>query len=769
MIELTQERVELLSKLYNLRGDESVIINTIKEEINNLTTDKENTLLEINEQENIKADLENSLDKFIRETEVFTENFKSFNNDSFVMLKEIGIDIEIGTILDKINLSRPDYETKQRTLIEDTKTVIENKKNIAEDLQNRLNESNDNLKEAEDSQKALNDLLVNIIEQGNADSYNRAFIKSKLEKLNHFSEEEISSLELLILFPEKGLSEFDEKYKNGDMTFEFEEENKKIKLDEKELEELKTRLQEEVAKLDELASTPLFKNTYKVKEKDMEAIRTRLKEEIARLDELAATPVFQNVYNIEEPIFVPFEETPVSKEEVEEQIEPNDTVVEIEPIVVDKVEEPVVPVIELNFNTPKNEKQKTEESYLTKLNLDVDKFNEQTLEIINNASEGIVISNAELLIKELEINSNENVLYKNINNYMYLTDEELKNKVNILRSKGINDKIIKEEIISENFICTKDELSNRLSLLEKNGESVKDNIGLLKNKLELFYANVERLNQAGIPVDDKEKINYRYILSNKEVDEDLEVLKNYLIMLRKTNGKLALNVFNKQSKELTMEIDDLLEADLEELINSNPEILSQNVYSVIKRVKYCSENNIDIKSNSDTYMKYIYDAQVFGELVQNKEVNLEEIKLPSKEEVNSLILEQITNKELVEELNDCYSKEELSSKVLFDNAEIEAKYKNIYNSLTEVLDGLNINRTERVLEIDNVKVSINKFERNLYEIVKLLHEENKDIEENKKEAILVAALYNLSAPKEKVEKIITTCLAEDEEVGGITE
>ena len=53
------------------------------------------------------------------------------------------------------------------------------------------------------------------MEQGNIDSYNRAFIKGKLEKLNYFSDDEICTLEMLILFPEQGLSEFDKQYKEG--------------------------------------------------------------------------------------------------------------------------------------------------------------------------------------------------------------------------------------------------------------------------------------------------------------------------------------------------------------------------------------------------------------------------------------------------------------------------------------------------------------------------------------------------------------------------
>ena len=114
MIELTRERVELLKKLYNLRSEESVITNSIKNEISNLTTNKEITLKEMNEQEEIKHDLENDLDKFVRESGMFVETFKSFDNDSFAMLREIGIDIQVGTMLDKISLSAPEYEKEQK-------------------------------------------------------------------------------------------------------------------------------------------------------------------------------------------------------------------------------------------------------------------------------------------------------------------------------------------------------------------------------------------------------------------------------------------------------------------------------------------------------------------------------------------------------------------------------------------------------------------------------------------------------------------------------
>ena len=138
MIELTSERVELLKKLYNLRSEESVITNSIKNEISNLTTNKEITLKEMNEQEEIKHDLENDLDKFVRESGMFVETFKSFDNDSFAMLREIGIDIQVGTMLDKISLSAPEYEKEQKKLIKNSKNIIDDKKKTIEDLQNSI-------------------------------------------------------------------------------------------------------------------------------------------------------------------------------------------------------------------------------------------------------------------------------------------------------------------------------------------------------------------------------------------------------------------------------------------------------------------------------------------------------------------------------------------------------------------------------------------------------------------------------------------------------
>lgn len=132
----------------------------------------------------------------------------------------------------------------------------------------------------------------------------------------------------------------------------------------------------------------------------------------------------------------------------------------------------------------------------------------------------------------------------------------------------------------------------------------------------------------------------------------------------------------------------------------------------------------------------------------------------------SLLIDNVDNKDLISILNDYYSRDIIDTKVVFKNVEIENNYNYLINSISEILNGLPVNKTDRVLEIDGIKVSMNKFERNLYEIVKLLQEQNKDVESNKKDAILVAALYNLPVPKDKVENIITTCKNE-EEVGGI--
>ena len=51
-------------------------------------------------------------------------------------------------------------------------------------------------------------------------------------------------------------------------------------------------------------------------------------------------------------------------------------------------------------------------------------------------------------------------------------------------------------------------------------------------------------------------------------------------------------------------------------------------------------------------MKYIYDAQVFNELVNNKEESFANINLPSSEDTMSLLVDNIENKDLISILND---------------------------------------------------------------------------------------------------------------------
>ena len=717
MTELTQERVSLLDKLYNLRGEDSIITTSIKKDIEQTTNTKTEKETTKKETQIIKANLEMKLRTFDSQADTFISNFEKFDNNSFEMLKEIEVNIEIQDLINKIKESKPEYDSKLKENIIENESLIKNLEYEISELEEKISKDNDALKEDESNKKILNDLLKNVLEQGNADSYNRAFIKNKLSRLNYFTEDEISILEFLILFPEKGLQEYENSIKDGSHKIEL------IKFVEDDGSENKTEVTETSMKVVEEEyvpiSEPIIKTTEEPEEEDLE--KTTLMEPVIVEEE--QTIVEEE--NVQEPVLV---EEPIK---VQEEIQ--------EPEIVEEQEETTTneePTIEVKEDSSELQEE---------LGINVE-LNDEEKNMIS-LNKNIAKTNIEIFSNELDIDKNDKKLYEINNNYMYATDSELQGKINTLRSKGLNDKIIATEILNGNFKCDYDSLKKRIEKIEKNNGSIKENIQLLKLDMVTYYENIDKLNETGIPVDDKEKINYRYILANKNFDEDLSVLKEYLIMIRKANGKLALNIFNKDQKDLTISLDDLLEANLEELVENNPEVLSQDTDAVLKRIKYCEANNIEIK-NEDSFMKYIYDPQSFSELIKNREEDIEDIKLDYSEKTNKILESLIDNKELVKSLDEYYKNENNMDVVLNDETN-EIKCNKVLENLDTILNTVS-NEDDRTIKIDNQPISVNKLIRN----ITIMANSGIDVEENEKEAILVSALYNLRSTEEIITNII---------------
>lgn len=747
MIEITQDKVDVLSKLYNLRGEDSIVLDRIKREIENTENTKTEVTTNKVEQEDLKLSKENELESFINDEQRALEDFKSLEKNSYDALSAIGISFDIKEKLSILREEGKKYKDNLAKEINDSEEKISSFENDLESLETKLADQFVELAEANKAKDKLNALLEDILVRQN-DSYNRGYVKKLLEELNTFTEEEISDLEMLILFPETGLMQFEKSDKTktslkGKTTPKKEVEEKEKAPKDPEKEGQTEVLEKEEPKKDE---------TEKKQEEKTEESKPMVSEPITFNFEEEVISPFQEIEAKE--IKFPFEEeTPISLEEmkpIELQEETSTPVSTISPTILEEPKIELAPVV----NTPLQEEiyDPELESYLISLGLTLPE-NKEILSKLKGIDKKIIENNRNLLINELEIESTNKILYTNISGYYYLADMDLVNKVNFLRSKGINDKTIKEEIENKNFTCSLDVLKERMRLLEDEKGSTNESLYLLKQDLQMYRKNLFELEQAGLTLDDKERVNFRYLLSEKNIAPVVRILKEYLIMIRKANGKLALNVLNKDPKELALELDKLLETELDELITNYPDILSQKADNIIKRVLYCITNNIEIKTNSNSYMKYIYDAQAFAELVKNRN-DAFDIELFDANKVNASIKEILGNNDTVSKLVDVLNA--YYSNSVFSPIELGMQELQRYNELMAKapnLLGVTSTDNERIYKVADKAISINKIQRNC-KVLLASHIVAED-----KTIILVSALYNLLTDEETIANITETCLS----------
>lgn len=710
MADLTQDKIRLLDRLYNLRGDESIITTSIQSKIDNIISEAEETERIKREHEGIKTDLESELKTFTNQATSFLETFSKFDNSSFKALNAVDIDLELGDIVSKLKEAQPRHEEHLSSKISDIKNEIINNEEKIKLLSTDRKEEEEKLQNAENVKSKLNNLLDDILVNEN-DSYNRGYIKKILNELEVFDEEETSELEFLILFPEKGLTEYVNNYKDREDKFIpiFDEENKEEKI----IEINNYDITEEDSK--EEKEEPVFEPVSEENEEEIED------EKDSENEEPIFTPVIEEK---EEDIITLYNEEKEDEESSEESFE-----IKAEDI---KIEE-------------ENEVEPTEEvkdnnliEFFKSLNVEIDSIEESVTNILNNTDKDLIKKNIEQL-KAIDFTNDE--LFTKVDNYMYLTDKELSQKINFLRSKGVNDKNIRKEFVSGNLIYDLETLQSKFETLKNNNIDISDNnLSILELNVANYFDNIEKLNKAGIELDEKESRNYKEVLSViNHIDEDTEILKNYLIKIVRKNGKYAVDALWNNPIELSMSIDSLLENDLEKLIESNPEVLGKNAETILKVVKYCEDNNIPVfdEDNQNVFYKYIYDYEEFRKLFAQAELP----KVISHKDNNDSIISNIKNdmtRKLIETLDENYSKDKFNTINL--DPTTNDKYSKI---ITNALDTLKAEQVSgNIYKMNNLLVSKNKLERNVKIIVDVLAKDGESLEGLEKNILLIAALYN---------------------------
>lgn len=402
------------------------------------------------------------------------------------------------------------------------------------------------------------------------------------------------------------------------------------------------------------------------------------------------------------------------------------------------------------------------QEFLEEMKLDLNKFRafnnasiDEVMAFLNGADRNLIKENYEIL---RSINIEESTIYHLYDNHMYLTDPELNLKLTLLRSKTIGDKKLKELIENDaSGLREKYEtIQNRVKLMEKyKNEINEDNISLLNRDFVKYDENINNLTDNGFDFDDKETRNYEGLLfETNHIKEDSEVLKNYLIRIIRKNGKYALELFWKDSKDLMFGIDDLIENNLSELINNNPEALGLNTDEIISRVKTCEKNGFPVNEGNDgtVFSKYILDFQEFAKKLAEGNINTDLDHLPSRAEVNAKIPTIIGNQasNLVDILDNYYT-----STNLYKDIELSGTAKELYDKLANSVETkLNAKVNDKyTYNIGDSWISKIKFERNLSIIIDKLSQEDNLNEVNEKELILTSILYNLRQDEGTLKKV----------------
>lgn len=347
MSKLTQEKIDVLDKLYNIKGEKSVVTTAIQAKIEKKEADIDTTTTEKNHIIEQQVELEKELQQFIEQTDKFLATFSAFDNTSFSSFQSIGIDLALGDALATLRQKAPGHEDNLEDRIKSLKEQVEELSEKIASIEEKKNEFMETLNTAEEAKEKLNDLIEDILRNNN-DSYPRKYVKDVLESLCFFTPDEISMLEFLILFKEEGLMEYDEGYEvRGNKYEEGLNPQEEVMLTgdifaEEEVEEVAPVVEEEVTtKAPEINLAP------------SSGVLTPVADMSARVASVEETrePVIQveethgGIFAEETPVEMPTEETPV--ENVAAVAEPASNVEDLPVYDIPGVETQVMPEIDI--------------------------------------------------------------------------------------------------------------------------------------------------------------------------------------------------------------------------------------------------------------------------------------------------------------------------------------------------------------------------------------------------------------------------------------
>ena len=730
MAKLSQKTILLLDKLYNLRGDDNILLQEINSKIEGINSNLEENERRREDLEREKVENQNSLLVFSNQQEAFITAFSGISDDTFAALRTIGVDVNIGTMVSSVAEKAPQYiqelNEKITHIQEEIDRDLDRKRELSEELEDLFAQRT----KAEGDRDSLASLLEQCLssDETERESLPTKYVKDILGRFGIFEADEVSTLTKLIMFPEDGLLEYDSTYEERlskglvgeaeDMSYDEHEDEKK------------------------------------------DTAETYGEEPAKELGQV-----------LERPIVI-----------TDEPEEP-----EVKPAPVKKAEEPAeeprekTSILDLTaLNVPAEEpKEPTIQEYLESIGLDLEIFREENdkesnieklMAELTETDRTLIATNYEIL---RSLNA-EIAAYRYRRNHSYLSDNELTQKVTLLRARGISEKKIREllEQADSGLRESLETIQARMEVAEELGTPVTDeHAELLGKDLRRLAENIRALSENEITLDDKERRNYQYILTESGyVRADLEVLKNYLINITRSNDKYALNVFTKDPYDLITDIDNIIENNLEDVLSTNPEVLCGRNGAFVDRVRYFEGLG---KPIVDTTGRNAYASYILNPLEALRENGNKPIPpvAPTEEEVNrelpSIIGNANTTSGLVDILTAYYK-----DRTDFGEIELSDVATEGYARLLEQFE--TAYHAERIgkytFKVGESYISKPKLERHIGVLVSALEKAGESIDGIENEILLTAMLYNLRQDEKALAKLVETCLGFNEEntLGGRT-
>lgn len=824
MAETKQNVTILLDRLYNLKGEDNVLIRENEEKIEAALARIANIEATIAGAKEELANQEQGLSTFLQQKSLFETAFEGITDETFSALSRIDVNLEIGTILSQVQERSPEFIQNLMATIEGIKNDITRYEEELEMANNELANLREELVQHNNERAQLVSLLDQCLstEEVERESLTTNFVKKVLASFGVFTTDEIAKLTKMIIFPEDGLYEYDRGYEErvakGLIGFVEDEtplvdvafgenpaavENVAVEED---------AFEEEMA-LDETGGIPSVLGEDGQIKLDLNKIGTlgedeapaeevdeakvivppvvedTVEEEVSVVPAVVEPPVTEKKDEFEGPSvvlnFQQFQEADIDKviagEKKIDEVVPvaveapaaEEAEVVITPPVVEKdaeegaeivppvVEEPA-PVAE----EPVEEFDSTQvEAFLNRIGLDVNNFSKVNTESTTTILKAIAATEEEVVERNYEILRSINLddeAYKMRLGHMFITDADFSKKITLLRAKNISETKIQSMIKDTNsgLRVSFEDMEKRIQSVENmHGKVDETNIYLICKDVSKYEENVDTLLRYGIDIDDKESRNHAMILfESLNIPANAEILKNYIISILKSNGKYALSVFWKKPEELLKDIDDLIEAGLENVIATHPEILSIPASSIIKRVKYCEAQGKPVFTDDmrSEPCDYIIKADKFKREF-NYPIDLPELVDPKQ--TNDSLVEVIGNSDYIEillnTLDEYYAKTES-----YATPEVVDSMKERFEDMSHYLE--DNAKAELVgkytLKVEDVCICKTKLERNLAIILNTLAAAKQPTLGVEREIVLVSALYNSGLSAEELKKVAGSCL-----------